>query len=65
MAFIILKDRPYRLGKHRSEQEKNLRKEGMQTMTDAQLSRCKHLERKSGYSRSYFDKREIDSTGKD
>lgn len=65
MAFVILKDRPYRLGKHRSEQERNLRKEGMQTMTDGQLSRCEHLEKKSGYRRSYFDKREIDSTGKD
>lgn len=60
MAFVIIKDRPYRLGKHRSEQEENLRKEGMGTMTEAQLDRLKHIEKKSGSSRSFFDRREID-----
>lgn len=59
---IIIKDRPYRFGKHRSEQEANLRKEGMSTMTDEQLDRCKYLERKSGFRRSFFDKKEIDGT---
>lgn len=60
MAFVILKDRPYRLGKHRSEQELNLRKEGMATMTEEQMDKCKYLEKKTGARRSLFDKREID-----
>jgi len=55
-----LKDRPYRLGRNRSEQEKNLRKDGMKTITDEQLDKCKFLEKKKGYSRSFFDRREID-----
>lgn len=57
---IIIKNKPYRLGKTRSEQEKNLRKEGMVTITDEQLDKCKYLERKSGFSRSFFDQSEID-----
>lgn len=61
MVAIIIKDRPYRFGKTRSEQEGNLRKEGMATMTEGQLDRCKYLERKSGIKRSFFDKKEIDS----
>ena len=60
MAFIILKDRPYRLGKTRSEQEQNLRKEGMKTMSGAQLEKLKYVEKKYGNSRSFFDRREID-----
>ena len=60
MAFVILKDRPYRLGRHRSEQEENLRKEDMTTMSDEQLDRCKFLEKKTGFRRSFFDRREID-----
>jgi len=64
MAAVIFKDRPYRLGKHRSEQEENLRKEDMRTMTDEQLDRCKHLEKKAGHSRSFFDAREIDTLTK-
>ncbi len=61
MAFIIIKDRSYRFGKTRSEQESNLRKEGMATMTEVQLDKCKYLERKSGIKKSFFDKSEIDS----
>uniref|UniRef100_A0A6M3L7Q2 Uncharacterized protein n=1 Tax=viral metagenome TaxID=1070528 RepID=A0A6M3L7Q2_9ZZZZ len=60
MAFIILRDRPYRYGKTRSEQEKNLRREGMATMTEEQLDKCKHLEKKSGWKKSFFDKSQID-----
>ena len=62
MAFVILKDRAYRLGKHRSEQEQNLRKEGMGTMTEGQLDKLRWLEKKSGYSRTFFDRREIDKS---
>ncbi len=60
MVAIIIKDKPYRFGKNRSEQEKNLRKEDMATMTEEQLDKCKFLEKKSGYPRSFFDKSEID-----
>jgi len=60
MANIIIKDKPYRFGKHRSEQEQNLRKEGMETMTGEQLEKLKYLEKKADYRRSYFDKKAID-----
>jgi hypothetical protein len=60
MANIIIKDRPYRYGKTRSEQEANLRKDGMETMSNSQYERLKYLEKKSGYCRSFFDKQEID-----
>ena len=62
MANIIIKDRAYRYGKTRSEQESNLRKDGMETMTGEQHEKLKYLEKKSGYRRSYFDKREIDKS---
>ena len=60
MSFIIIKDKPYRLGKRRSEQEANLRKEGMKTMSEGQLDKLKYVERKAGAERSFFDKCVID-----
>ena len=45
MVAIIIKDKPYRFGKHRSIQEENLRKEGMKTLTEEQLDKCKFLEK--------------------
>lgn len=46
MANIIIKSKTS-FGKTRSEQEKNLRKEGWGgTMDDGQLDKCKYLERK-------------------
>lgn len=60
MAFVILKDRPYRLGRRRSEQEGNLLKEGMQTMSGAQLEKLKWVEKKAGVQRSFFNRMEID-----
>ena len=60
MVAIIIKDKPYRFGQHRSEQEKNLRKEGMATMSEEQLDKCKFLEKKTAYRRSFFDKSEVD-----
>lgn len=60
MVGIIVRNKPYRFGKHRSEQESNLRKEGMATMTDAQLDKCKFIEKKTDFRRSFFDKSEID-----
>ena len=61
MVAIIIPDKPYRFGKHRSEQEKNLRKEGMKTMSEEQLDKCKYLEKKTDYRRSFFDQNAIDS----
>jgi hypothetical protein len=60
MAFIILKDKPYRYGKRRSEQEENLRKDGMTTVSGEQLEKLKYLEKKAGTERSFFDRRTID-----
>ena len=45
MANIIIK-KPDIFGRTRSEQEENMRKEWGSTMTDAQLDRLKHMERK-------------------
>jgi len=60
MAFIIIKDKPYRYGKRRSEQEENLRKDGMKTMSEGQLDRLKYVEKKAGTERSFFGKEVID-----
>jgi hypothetical protein len=46
MANIIIKDGHDKLGKTRSEQEENLRKEWGQTITDEQLDKLKFIERK-------------------
>lgn len=60
MPNIIIKDRPHRFGKTRSEHEKNIRKEwGMKTLTDEQLDKCKYLEKKVGVKKSYFDQSQI------
>jgi len=45
MANIIIK-KPDNYGKTRSEHEENMRKEWGRTMTDEQLDKLKHLERK-------------------
>lgn len=47
MAYIIIKgkDAQHKLGKTRSEQEENIRKEWGQTMSDEQLDKCKFAER--------------------
>jgi hypothetical protein len=45
MANIIIKDKT-KFGHTRSEQEQNLRREGMRSLSDEQLDRCKFLERK-------------------
>lgn len=64
MTFhIIIKDRPYRFGKTRSEHEENLRKEGYQTLNDSQLDRCKYMEKKMYWEqnnkKNYFDQYQI------
>jgi len=49
MTFQIIikgKNRHQKLGKTRSQQEENLRKEWGFTMTDEQLDKCKYAERK-------------------
>ena len=60
MVSIIIPKRPYRYGRTRSEQERNLRKDGMTTMSEEQLDKCKFLERKTGFDSSFFDKQAID-----
>jgi hypothetical protein len=45
MANIIIKGKS-NLGRTRSEQEQNLRKEWGSTITDEQLDKIKHLEKK-------------------
>ena len=65
MSFgIIIKNRPHRFGKTRSEHEQNIRKDwGCKTLTDEQLDKCKFLERhakdKLGAKCSYFDQSQI------
>jgi len=63
MANIIIR-KSETVGKTRSEQEINLRKEGMQTLTDEQLDKCKHLEKrgkeKFGSSKNFMRQKEID-----
>jgi len=65
MAHVHIEDAPYKLGKHRSEQEKNLRDDwGCETMSELQHDKCKFLEKRSDAPRSFFDKSEIDAADK-
>lgn len=63
MANIIIKDKTS-FGKTRSEQEENMRKEWGSTMTDEQLDKLKHLERKNreatGSDTSFYRGNDID-----
>jgi hypothetical protein len=43
--YIIIKDKA-KFGKTRSEQEENLRREGMRSLSDEQLDRVKFLEKR-------------------
>jgi hypothetical protein len=45
MANIIIKGKT-KFGYTRSEQEQNLRRDGMRSLSDEQLDRCKFLEKK-------------------
>lgn len=61
---IIIKGKPDRFGKTRSEHEKNLRKEWGSTMSDEQLDKLKYLERKvrdsSGSVKNFIRGQDID-----
>lgn len=63
MANIIIR-KPETMGKTRSEQEVNLRKEGLYTLTDEQLSKCEFLEKKGkekfGSSKNFLNQKAID-----
>lgn len=63
MANIII-HKPGFFGKNRSDQEKNLRKEGMHSLTDEQLDKCKYLEKKvkekTGAESTYLKQYHID-----
>lgn len=62
MANIIIQ-KPDSFGKTRSEQEKNLRSEGMRSLSDEQLDRVKYLEKrfkeKTGSDKNYFGQDKI------
>lgn len=47
MTYIIIKGGHDKVGKTRSEQEENLRKEWGQTITDEQLDKLKFIEKKA------------------
>lgn len=55
------------MGKTRSQMEVNLRKEGLFTLTDEQLDKCKHLEKKGkekfGSSKNFLNQKAIDEVG--
>jgi hypothetical protein len=68
MTFQIIikgKNTQHKLGKTRSEQEENLRKEWGSTMNDGQLDKLKYLERKvkegTGQTKNFFRGQDIDS----
>lgn len=60
MTFQIINKTKYmkqNLGKTRSEQEENIRKEGYQGMSDEHLDKCKYLEKK--YGPGFYSEREF------
>ena len=63
MANIII-PKPDKFGKTRSAQEENMRKEWGKTITDEQLDKLKHLERKikekTGSTKNFIGGHEID-----
>lgn len=61
MTYIIIKGKT-KFGKTRSEQEQNLRKEGMMSMSDEKLDHCKYMERKI---RDYYGAKESFVSQKD
>jgi len=67
MTFQIIikgKNAHHKMGKTRSEQEENIRKEWGPTMTDEQLDKVKYLERKKkeqdGSDKNFFRGQDID-----
>ena len=58
MANIIIKGKT-KFGYNRSEQEANLRKEGMSSLSEEQLDKCKYIEKKQrdifGLKESFID----------
>lgn len=66
MVHIIIrgKDEHHKVGRTRSEQEENIRKEWGHTMTDEQLDKCKWLEKKikdrTGQSKNFIPGHHID-----
>ena len=65
MTFqIIIKGKHDHVGKTRSEQEENLRKEWGHTMSDENLDKLKHLERKAkektGSAKNFIRGQDVD-----
>jgi len=60
MTFQIIDKTEYKeqnLGKTRSEQEENIRKEGLQGMSDEHFDKCKYLDKK--YGPRFWSEREL------
>jgi len=59
---IIIKGKA-KFGRTRAEQEENLRKEGMRSLSDEQLDRLRHVEKKykdkTGSADNFFDQGKI------
>jgi hypothetical protein len=47
VVYIVTKSGGSKYGRTRAEIEDNLKKDGLSTMTDDQLDKCKYLEKKS------------------
>jgi len=64
MANIIIPGRAGRFGRTRSEQEKNLNKEGWYSLTEEKLDKCKYAEKrvrdKLGSSENFLSQTDID-----
>jgi len=61
MVAVIVKDRPFRMGKTRSEHARNLRTEGWSAGLSAeQEDKCRYLERKLGVTDRFLKLNDID-----
>lgn len=56
--IIIRGKTPY--GKTRSEQESNLRKDGMGSLSEEQLDKCKWVEKKTGVKKGFIKAVDLD-----
>lgn len=54
MSFHIIIRGKNTYGKTRSEQESNLRKDGMHGLSDEHYDRCKWMEKKAGTKHGFF-----------
>jgi len=61
MAAVVIPDRPFKMGKTRSEHARNLRSEGWSAgLTVEQEDKCRFLERKLGVTNRFLKLNDID-----